>query len=112
MKAPKSLLAGMLAVSTVGVAQGQTTLHITGSTAFRTATQTAILDMLNNPTVAFTGSSYTGAGAAVIMGTTKSNVNGTNIPVVIQTYWSGSLAGIQAVSEEIGLSTFLSTNNS
>jgi len=110
MKAPKILLAGLLAISTVGVAQAQTTVYLTGSTAFRTATQNAILDMLSpGYSVGFVGSSYAGAGAAIISGTTKSN----SIPVTFKTYWSGSLAGIQTVSEQMPIAnSFLSSTNS
>ncbi len=108
MKAPKILLASLLALSTAGVAQAQTTVHITGSTAFRTATQTAILDMLQSgASVGFVGSSYAGAGEAIIVGTTKSN----SIPVTIKTYWSGSLGGILTVSQQIPLANFLSSSN-
>jgi hypothetical protein len=115
MKAPKFLMASLLALSTASLAPAQTTtLHLTGSTAFRTAAQQAILDMLQpGYQVGFTGSSYLGAGAAIIEGTTKSNINGAPISVVIQTYWSGSLAGIQTVSSGLGIAnSFLSVSNS
>jgi hypothetical protein len=114
MKSPKILLAGLLALSTVGVAQAQTiTLHLTGSTAFRSAVQTAILDILQpNPSVAFVGSSYAGAGEAIITGTTISNINGSPATVQIKTYWSGSLAGIETVSLQLPLANFLASTNS
>ncbi|HEY3864054.1 MAG TPA: hypothetical protein VGO59_19460 [Verrucomicrobiae bacterium] len=114
MKAPKILLAGLLAVSAAGVAQAQTaTLHITGSTAFRSAVQTAILDMLKpGASVAFVGSSYAGASEAIITGTTIGNINGANASVVIKTFWSGSLAGIETVSQQLPLGNFLANSNS
>ncbi len=112
MKAPKILLAGILALSTAGVAEAQTTLHLTGSTAFRSAVQTAILQILQpGYSVAFVGSSYAGAGEAIISGTTISNINGAPAPVVIKTYWSGSLAGIETVSQQIPLANFLANTN-
>ncbi len=113
MKAPKILLAGLLALSTAGVAKAQTTLHLTGSTAFRSAVQTAILHILQpGYSVAFVGSSYTGASEAIISGTTISNINGSPAPVIIKTYWSGSLAGIETVSQQIPLANFLANTNS
>ena len=56
MKAPKFFLAGLLALSTVGVAQAQTVVHITGSTAFRAAVHSAITNILEPGFVyAYTG---------------------------------------------------------
>jgi len=114
MKAPRILLAGLLALSAAGVAQAQTiTLHLTGSTAFRTAVQNAMMHILQpGYTAAFVGSSFTGAGEAIITGTTISNINGSPAVVTIKTYWSGSLAGIQAVSTQLPLANFLANSNS
>jgi len=107
MKAPKILLASLLALSTAGVAQAQTTLHLTGSTAFRAAVHEAITNILKPGfTYAYNGSSFTGAGQAIFSGTAYTN----SIPVVIKTSWSGSLAGIQTVSEQLPISTFLSNS--
>jgi hypothetical protein len=114
MKAPKILLAGLLALATAGAIQAQTiTLHLTGSTAFRTAVQTAILGILQpGYTAAFAGSSFTGASEAIVSGTTISNINGSPATVTIKTYWSGSLAGIETVSQQLPLANFLANSNS
>jgi hypothetical protein len=97
MKAPKILLAGLLALSTAGIAQAQTVIHITGSTAFRSAVHTAITHILvPGFTYGYSGTSFGGANQAIFTGT--ANTNG-GIPVIIKTSWSGSLAGIETVSQ-------------
>jgi hypothetical protein len=96
MKAPKILFASLLALATAGVAQAQTVVHITGSTAFRNATVTAITNILQPGFVfGYSGTSFTGANQAVFTGTAITN----NISVIIKTSWSGSLAGIETVSQ-------------
>ena len=96
MKAPKILLASLLAFSTAGVARAQTVVHITGSTAFRSAVHTAITYILQPGFVyGYTGTSFTGASEAIFTGTAITN----GIPVIIKTSWSGSLAGIETVSQ-------------
>jgi hypothetical protein len=109
MKAPKILLAGLLALSTAGAAQAQTIIHITGSTAFRSAVHTAITHIMTNFTYGYSGASFTGASQAIFHGTVLTT-NGTQIgPVYIKTSWSGSLAGIETVSQAFPstVSTFL-----
>jgi len=96
MKAPKFLLAGLLALSVPGVARAQTVVHITGSTAFRSAVHTAITQILEPGFVyGYSGTSFTGASQAIFTGTN----NGIN--VIIKTSWSGSLAGIETVSQAV-----------
>lgn len=110
MKAPKILFAGLLALSTAG-AQAQTTLHLTGSTAFRGAVHTAITHMMTNLVYGYTGTSFTGASEAIFNGTVVLT-NGTTIPnVTIKTYWTGSLAGIESVSTELPLANAWLTNS-
>jgi len=104
MKAPKILAAGLLAFSLAGVANAQTIIHLTGSTAFRAGVHQAIGDILQpGYTVGYSGTSLPGASQAIFTGTTT---NG-NIPVIIKTSWSGSLGGIQTVSEQLTISTWL-----
>jgi hypothetical protein len=106
MKAPKILVAGLLAFSIAGVSRAQTIIHLTGSTAFRAGTHQAISDILQpGYTVGSSGSSLPGASQAIFTGTTYAT-NGA-IPVIIKTSWSGSLAGIQTVSEQLTISTWL-----
>lgn len=96
MKTKNILKAGALALATATLAFAQTEIRITGSTAFRAATHTAIQNILNPGfTYAYTGTSFTGASAAVFHGTTV----GTNVPVTIKTGWAGSVGGIQAIAQ-------------
>ncbi len=99
-------MAGLLATSIAGVANAQTVIHITGSTAFRAGAHQAISDILQPGfTVGYTGSSLPSANQAIFTGTTYST-NGS-IPVIIKTSWSGSLGGIQTVSENLPITTWL-----
>jgi len=106
MKLKKTSLAVLLALCTAGVAQAQTVIHITGSTAFRSAVHTAILGILTDYTYAYTGSSFTGANSAIFTGTALTN----HIPVIIKTSWSGSLAGILTVSQQLPITGFLTNS--
>jgi hypothetical protein len=109
MKAPKILFASLLGLLTGGVAQAQTVVHITGSTAFRAAVHTAITNILAPGFVfGYSGTSFTGASQAIFTGTAITN----SISVVIKTSWSGSLAGIETVSQAVPstVGTFLSNS--
>jgi hypothetical protein len=78
------------------LAQAQIVLHVTGSTAFRGATHTAIGNILNSGyTVGYSGTTLNSAGQAVFSGTTKVG----NTAVVIKTSWSGSVGGVQTLSQ-------------
>jgi len=104
MKAPKILLAGMLALLMAGVAEAQTVVHITGSTAFRNATVTAITNILKPGfTFGYSGASFTGANQGVFTGTDKAK----GISVIIKTSWSGAAGGVQAVVQQINIPTWL-----
>lgn len=96
MKLLKTLTVGLLAAASVGTASAQTVLHIAGSTAFRSGATAAIIDYLNNggKTVyaGYSGSSLLGAGSAVIADGTLGA--GGTATTVIETYWTGSLAGV------------------
>jgi len=106
MKAPKVLVAGLLAFSLAGVSNAQTVIHITGSTAFRAGTHQAISDILQpNFTVGYSGTSLPGASQAIFTGTTYAS-NGA-IPVIIKTSWSGSVGGVQTVAQQLPISTWL-----
>jgi hypothetical protein len=95
MKAPKILSAAVLALATVG-ANAQTVVHITGSTAFRAAVHEAITNILAPGFLyGYQGTSFTGASQAIFTGTALTNGG----PVIIKTSWSGSLAGIETVSQ-------------
>ena len=97
-------MAGLLALTATSVVRAQTVIHITGSTAFRNATVTAITHILKPGfTYGYSGTSFTGANQAIFTGSTITN----NIPVIIKTSWSGSVAGVQTVSQKLPISTWL-----
>jgi hypothetical protein len=96
------LLVGAMSLALAAVAQAQTKVYITGSTAFRGPTHNAIKNILGaGVTYGFTGTSFTGASQAIFEG----SVNGS--PVIVKTSWSGSVAGIQTVSNGLPISNFL-----
>jgi hypothetical protein len=91
---------GLVALGFIQAASAQTKVYITGSSAFRSFAHASIMKLLgstngttlSNGTYGFTGSSLSGANAAIFQGT----FNGT--AVLIKTSWSGSAAGIQTVA--------------
>ncbi len=109
MKSIKTLLAGLLALSAAGIAHAQTVVHLTGSTAFRASTVIAITHILQPGfTYAYVGSSFTGANQQIFTGHTITN----NISVIIKTSWSGSVGGVQTVSQQLPISTWLTNSTS
>lgn len=96
MKTIKTLLAGLLALGLVSAVQAQTEVLVTGSTAFRANTLTAIQNiMAPGFTYGYVGTSYTGSTYAIIIGTVAGN------PVIIKTHFSGSEGGNQTVSGQV-----------
>lgn len=82
MKIRKLLFTALLATSTMASLHAQTVIHITGSTAFRAATVTAISNILSPGfTFAWSGSSFTGANQQIFTGHTITN----NYSVIIKT---------------------------
>jgi hypothetical protein len=104
MKLPKTIVAGLLALSTATLANAVEIIHITGSTAFRTSTVNAIINIMQPGTCvgAFVGAGpVTKASFAIISGTTA--VGG--IPVIVKCYWSGSAGGVGLVNGTITAGT-------
>jgi hypothetical protein len=95
MKHIKSCAAAVLALIAADAAIAQTTIRITGSTAFRSATITSIKNIITVSDSAFTGSTETSANFATYIGTFSGQ------PVVIQTSWTGSVEGVRDVSESL-----------
>lgn len=92
MKAIKTILASLLLLAFASAVEAQTRIHITGSSAFRASTYTALLNILEGETYAFTGATLPSATSAIFNGT----INGQ--PVIVKTLFTGSEAGIQTVS--------------
>lgn len=98
MKAPKTLLAALVAIACASVAQAQTTVRFTGSTAFRLNTHNAILHIYDSGvTYGFTGSSLGGAQQAIFHGT----IGGQTVH--IKTAWSGAEGGMQTVAGSVAI---------
>jgi hypothetical protein len=94
MKSLTLLAASVLALSLAGTADAQTKIYITGSTAFRSATTTAIDGVLTGTvTKASDNATFTSANAVTWTG---GSVGGQ--PVTIKASWSGSTGGIQTVA--------------
>ena len=91
------ILASLFALTAVHMASAQTTIRITGSTAFRAATHNAILAIIQPATLSYgyQGASFTGATEAIIKGTTVAAAG--SVPVIIKTAWSGSVGGVFTV---------------
>lgn len=97
----KSLVAGLAIFSAATAVQAQvsataTIVRITGSTAYRGATHTAIrnvFDTAPSPVVyGYTGSSLSSASQAIFSGKISGN------DVIVETGWSGSVGGVQTVA--------------
>jgi hypothetical protein len=98
MKPLKTILAGCLAFALINVASAQTTIRITGSTAFRAAVLTSIQNILASGYVyGYNGTSFTGSSQAIFTGNTKSG----SIPVIIKTSFSGSVGGISTLAANL-----------
>ena len=95
MKHLKSCAAAVLALLAADAAIAQTTIRVTGSTAFRSATITSIKNIITVSDSAFTGSTESSAQYATYIGTFSGQ------PVVIQTSWTGSVEGVRDVSESL-----------
>jgi hypothetical protein len=85
----------------VNSSRADTTLHITGSTAFRSATHNAIKHIFSGGTLKYAwiqnaaGNATESNSSAVMYQGTVAGLAGTT---TIKTHWSGSEAGIQAVA--------------
>lgn len=97
----KGMMAGAAVLGAAMLANAEpsneaTILRITGSTAFRSATHSAIVSMFDSaPKAGYAGSSLSSAGRSFFHGT----VGGQQ--VIITTSWSGSTGGIQVVAGAI-----------
>jgi len=107
------MTAGILAVGLAGMANAQTVVKFTGSTAYRANVHTAILHAmgstngtsLTSGSFGYVGTSLGGASQAMFIGSIGGN------PVIIKTSWSGSEGGLKTVSNSVNVA-FLSDSNS
>ena len=97
-KLAKTFMAGLLAVASVSIAQGQTNVRFTGSTAYRGNTHNAIRNIYDaGYTFGYTGATIGGAQQAIFFGT----IGGQS--VTIKTDWTGSEGGIQTVAASVSI---------
>jgi hypothetical protein len=102
----KSILSyvGLLALTATAQAQTPTVIDITGSTAGRGATHTAILAVLSGETYAFDGTTTAGSATrAIYKGTAAGNT------YTIRTYWAGSVNGVRDVARATQQTNFFAT---
>ena len=121
MKLLKTLTLGAVAAASIGTASAQTTLHICGSTAFRNGASAAIIDYLSNnlapgsshvyggTTVATTSEGILSAGAALYANGTIGA--GGTATLIVETYWTGSLAGVVDVTAGNTTGLYIDPNN-
>lgn len=109
MKLSKFAISGILGLALAGTASAQSTIRIIGATTYRAPVHAAIEAILNSGyAFADSGASNSasalgGASAAEFTGTLKSNSN----PVVIKTYWTGSVAGVSDLASQRAISGFM-----
>lgn len=104
------MIVGVAALAIAGSASAQTiTIRITGSTAYRGQTHTAIGHILN------AGYAFGYSGSSGLSKASQAEFQGTtivgNIPVDIKTSWSGSVGGVQTVVNNLNVSTWLAATN-
>ena len=95
MKLLKTLTAGLLTVAMTGMASAATTLHLTGSTAFRASATVAIINQLGGTSCRciYYNSSPVGGGVFQMFANGTVGVGGSATTIVL-TQWTGSLAGV------------------
>lgn len=98
MKHLKSCAAAVLALLAADAALAQTTVRITGATAFRAATIASIQNLLApGYDSAYNGTSSTGFTYGTFIGTGKTGTPVAGQSLVIQATWTGSVEGIRDV---------------
>lgn len=101
MNTKNIILASAFALGLASAASGQTTVRLTGSTAFRASVHNALLSIMSGETYAYGGNDGTFANAAhaIFHGTIGGEA------VIVKTSWSGSVGGIQALDSPASLVT-------
>jgi len=109
MKLIKLLVASGLALTLAGTASATTTvLRIAGAATYRPPTQKAIEDILKPGYVfGYNGSSRYKPNASIYSGTLAS----TNQPIIIETYWTGDLAGVVDVAKRNTIVKWIKTDS-
>lgn len=96
------------AMTATTTADAQTYIRLTGSTAFRGATLTAIRNILQPGfTYAYAGANFTGSSEAIFTGTTIGTAQSPATQVIIKVSWGGSTGGLQTVTQNLNVSRWL-----
>lgn len=96
MNPARLFFAGLAFLVISTAAQAQTYIRLTGSTAFRANTHSAIRNiMASGHTFAYTGSTFSSANQSIFHGTVGGN------PVIIKCSWSGSVDGTNTLSNSV-----------
>jgi hypothetical protein len=124
MKLLKTLSASLLVAATAGSAMAApTVIHIAGSSAFRSAATIAIIDDLSGATPGGAAGTNNVYGANATAGKNISNDNfaifsntpiGTGVTastVIIETSWTGSLAGVTDLTTGLSQAAFIDETN-
>ncbi len=106
MKLKLSILASAAALLTATPASADFTVRLTGSTAFRSSTVTAIKNLMTfagggAEGYAYTGTSFTGSNNHIFVG--KMTAFGSQI-VTVKCTWSGAVAGVRALNSNVNVS--------
>ena len=107
MKTSKSLiLASLFALALANLASAATIIRFTGSTAFRAETTQAIIKVLGgvNATFAF---NQNATNTATIKNSSNAIIYNAGQTIIVKTSWSGSVAGLQALTTSSDITTFL-----
>lgn len=97
LKTIKLTLASLLAIAFTNLASAQTTIHITGSTAFRAAVYQSIQNILAPGYVyGYSGTTLSKASQAIFTGNTTGGA-----AVIIKTSFSGSVGGISVLADNL-----------
>lgn len=97
MKFNLKLLAPAAALLLASTASADVTIYITGSSAFRSGTVTAVKNIMTfgvGQGYAFVGSSFTGGNQQIFVG----SVAGISGTVTVKTSWNGAVAGVKALN--------------
>jgi len=109
MKISKLLLAGLFVAGFAGAASAQTVIHIVGSTAYRAPVEQAIVDYFStrggDKAVFWGNSNFYKAQGVAISGSTATT---GGVPVIVETYWTGSAAGVVDLVTANKLASFIS----
>jgi hypothetical protein len=109
MKTKALLAASALSLALAPVTQADVTINITGSTAYRSVTMQAILDVMTNKTGVWEGSGtqLDRASRACF----KGEIDGIDGIVTINTLWNGSVEGMTTVAAGVPVSGWIDPNN-